>query len=172
MLKSSTQLKIHTFQPSDTEAVHHLFARGMMDFAAGFEEDIRAYVRHSLADDLADIPSHYLKEPGGHFWVAELDGQVVGMVGIQRRSDAEAELRRMSVASEARRQGIGWKLLEATETFCREQGYQRIRLTTVDLLQPAIAMYQKFGFQLVGEERYGQIVGKHFVKNLTNQEPG
>jgi putative acetyltransferase len=169
MRKSSTQLKIRTFQPSDTEAVHHLFARGMMDFAAGLEEDIRAYVQHSLSDDLADIPSHYLAQPGSHFWVAELDVRVVGIVGIQRRSDTEAELRRMSVAAEARRQGIGWKLLEIAETFCREQGYQRVRLTTVDLLQPAIAMYQKFGFQLVGEESYNQIVGKHFVKHLANR---
>ena len=137
-----------------------------MDFAGGFEEDMRAYIQASLADDLADIPSHYLTEPGGHFWVAVLNHRVVGMVGIQRHDDAEAELRRMSVAKESRRQGIGWKLLETAEAFCREHGYQRIRLTTVHLLQPAIAMYQQFGYQLVGEERYGKITGKHFVKHL------
>lgn len=161
--------KIRTVQPSDAEAVRHLFARGMMDFATGFEEDMRAYVQHSLADDLADIPFHYLTPPGSHFWVAELDGQVVGIVGIQRRSDAEAELRRMSVATQHRRQGVGWMLLETAEAFCRKQGYQRIRLTTVDLLQPAIALYQKFGFQLVGQEPYGKITGAHFVKRLTGE---
>ena len=161
-------LIIRTFQNSDAPAVHLLFARGMMDFACGFEQDVRAYIQHSLADDLADIPSHYLNEPGSHFWVAEQDGQLRGIVGIQRRDHAEAELRRMSVATESRRQGIGWKLLQTAEAFCREHGYQRIRLTTVDLLQPAIAMYQQFGYQLVGEEKYGQITGKHFVKQLAN----
>jgi len=40
------------------------------------------------------------------------------MVDIQKRSNEEAELRRMSVAGDARRQGIGWKLLETVEEFC------------------------------------------------------
>ena len=75
----------------------------------------------------------------------------------------------MSVASEARRQGIGQRLLETVEHFCREQGYQRITLTTVTQLQPAIAMYRKFGFQQVGEEIYGNMTVLHFSKNLVSR---
>ena len=169
MRRQPTPLKIRTFQPSDTAAVNRLFASGMMDFAQGFEETMRAYIQHSLNDDLADIPANYLALPGSHFWVAEEAGEVKGMVGLQRRDEAEAELRRMSVATDSRRRGIGWKLLETAEAFCRAQGYQRIRLTTVELLQPAIAMYQKFGYQPAGQERYSTILGKHFVKHLTGR---
>jgi GNAT superfamily N-acetyltransferase len=168
---------IRTFQPADAAAVRDLFSQGLLDFASdetygvydmGFEGPMREYIRHSLADDLADISASYLNEPGGHFWAAESEGQIKGMVGIQRRTDEEAELRRMSVASDSRRQGIGSRLLETAEAFCREQGYLRIRLTTVSLLQPAIALYRKHGYQQVGEERYGQITGLHFVKHLTS----
>ncbi len=88
------------------------------------------------------------------------------MVGIQGREEGEAELRRMSVARSARRQGMGWALLETTEAFCRAQGYRQIRLTTVTLLQPAIAMYRRFGYRLTGEEQFGVIRGQHFVKPL------
>lgn len=159
-------LKFRTFRTSDTDAVRRLFAQSLLDFAGGFEEGMQAYVNSSLADDLADIPFHYLREPGSHFWVAELGGQIQGMVGIQRISNDDAELRRMSVAAASRRQGIGRGLLQVSETFCRERGYRRIKLTTVNLLQPAIAMYRSYGYQLVGEEQYGQITGLHFVKHL------
>ena len=145
-------LNIRTFRPADAGAVRLLFAQSLIDFAGNAAQTVESYVESSLADDLADISIHYLRSPGDHFWVAEAEGQIKGMVGIQRRDEGEAELRRMSVARDARRQGIGWALLETTESFCREQGYQQIRLTTVTLLQPAIAMYTRFGYRLTGED--------------------
>ncbi len=159
-------LNIRTFQNSDIEAVHQLFARSLMDFAEGYQEGMKSYVDSSLADDLADIPLHYLSDPGSHFWVAEVAPEIKGMVGIQRISEDEAELRRMSVAAENRRQGVGRGLLRVSETFCREQGYRRVKLTTVNLLRPAIAMYRSYGYRLVGEEKYRQITGLHFIKHL------
>ncbi len=143
-----------------------------MDFAQGteLEEEIRSYIQRSLSDDLSDIPGHYLNAPCNNFWVAEADGEIKGMVGIQYRSDEEAELRRMSVASDTRRQGIGRRLLEIVETFCREQGYQRIRLTTATQLQPAIAMYQRCGYRLISAGQPGKIVIQHYVKDLDNPE--
>ena len=155
-----------TYRTQDSPAVRDLFAQGLTDFAAGYETQIERYIQHSLDDDLADIYGHYLASAANHFWVAELDGGIKGIVGVQRRSDEEAELRRMSVASDARRHGIGLGLLETVETFCREMGYRRIRLTTVTLLVAAIAMYQRFGFRLVGEESYGSISAQHYLKEL------
>ena len=161
-------LRIRTFRAADAEAVRRIFTQGQRDFAAGLEQAVEDYIRRSLANDLADIPLHYLSDPGSHFWVADVGGEVRGMVGVQRRDDQEAELRRMSVATDARRQGIGWKLLETVEAFCKEQGYQRIQLTTVTQLQPAISMYQKFGYRLTGEEPFGPMTVQQFVKLLAN----
>ena len=98
--------------------------------------------------------------------MADLSGQTKGMVGIQKRSDEEAELRRMSVAGDARRQGIGWKLLETVEEFCQEQGYSQIFLTTVSQLVPAITMYQKYGFEVTGLEIYGIMSVHSYLKKL------
>ena len=159
-------LTIRTYEPADHPAVCELFARSQRDFAQGLEEPVEAYIQRSLAADLADIPGHYLSHSGSHFWVADLDGQVKGMVAIEHHSDDEAELRRMSVATDARRQGIGTRLLDTTETFCRARGYQRIFLTTVTQLQPAIAMYRKAGYQWQKEEAYGHFTVYHFLKEL------
>ena len=164
-------LHIRAFQPQDADAVRRLFAAGQLDFARGtpLEEEVRRYVQRSLADDLADIPQHYQEQPGGNFWVALVNAEVKGMVGVQRRSPEEAELRRMSVAADTRRQGIGRRLLETVEAFCREQDYQRIILTTVSQLQPAIAMYESYGFRLTRQERYGSMVVHAYVKCLKGQ---
>ena len=161
-------LTIRTFHPADAAAVRQLFARGQLDFAQGtdLEGAVRTYIDRSLSEDLADIPSNYQNQSSNNFWVADLAGQVKGMVGIQQRSEAEAELRRMSVARDARRQGIGWKLLVTVEDFCREHGYSQIFLTTVSQLVPAISMYQKYGFQLTGLERYGAMSVQRYVKHL------
>lgn len=161
-------VNIRTFQTTDAAAVRQLFARGQLDFAAGFEEAVKAYIRRSLADDLADIPRHYLNESGSGFWVADIRGQVKGMVGVQRRSEEAAELRRMSVAADARRSGIGGMLLETVEAFCRARGYRRITLSTVTHLRPAIAMYRKFGYRLVDAESYGVMTVQYFVKHLAD----
>ena len=148
-----------------------------MDFAGGVEREIQRYVDHSLQDDLADIPGRYQSGPRSNFWVVEYSGPpaaVVGMVGVQpREREDEAELRRMSVSSTVRRQGIGRLLLETVESFCREHGYRRIFLSTVDILQPALAMYRRSGYVMVKEERYGDrpnrpIVVHHLVKELAD----
>lgn len=163
-------IKIRSFETQDSDSVRSLFSQGLMDFAQGSEREVGGYVQESLSDDLADINASYMDDPANHFWVADEDGVVKGMVGVQWRSDEEAELRRMSVASTARRQGVGLMLLETVEGFCRDRGHRRIILTTVTLLEPAIAMYRRFGFQLTGEESYGRISAQHFVKDLTKPD--
>ncbi len=159
-------LTVRTFRPEDVDRVHELFVRGQRDFAAGLEGEVEAYLRRSLEADLSDIDAHYLSDEGSHFWVAELDGRVVGMVGVQMLSSDEGELRRMSVASEARRKGIGRKLLETVVGFCEQAGYRRLTLSTVTQLQPAIALYLSAGFRLTRQESYGSMTVQFYVKNL------
>ena len=165
-------VKIRSFVPGDLARVHELFASGLLEFAGEIEDGVRRYIARALEDDLADIPAHYLSHPRGNFWVAELESLVVGIVGIQPTGEEdEAELRRMSVSSTVRRQGIGRRLLETTEDFCREKGYSRIGLSTVGILQPALAMYRRHGYTTEKEEPYGdpphQPVTVHYlVKEL------
>ena len=77
----------------------------------------------------------------------------------------------MSVSSQFRRYGAGRRLLETTENFCRSRGYDRIILSTVDFLKPALAMYHRNGYTLVKTEPYGvppndQVNIHYLVKEL------
>ena len=158
--------KIRSFEDADYDEVRALFERSLIEFSGNCETAMRSYVQSSLADDLFDIKQHYFNSPMSYFWVAEVDGRVKGMAGIQSTGDGSAELRRMSVDRDMRRLGIGSKLLSVAEAFCNELGHKSIRLTTVTLLVPAIALYENFGFALQNTESYGEITGLHYIKTL------
>uniref|UniRef100_A0A8C2RIH8 N-acetylaspartate synthetase n=1 Tax=Capra hircus TaxID=9925 RepID=A0A8C2RIH8_CAPHI len=56
---------------------------------------------------MADIEQYYMKPPGSCFWVAVLDGNVVGIVAARAHAaDNTVELLRMSVDSRFRGRGI------------------------------------------------------------------
>ena len=163
---------IREFVPQDLEQVQSLFANGLIESAGENAQGVRRYVCRALKDDMADIPNHYQAHPRGNFWVVEYLGALLGHVGIQPTvKEGEAELRRMSVSSTVRRQGVGRRLLEQTEDFCRSREYNRIILSTVDFLKPALAMYRNSGYTLVKIEPYGaspndQVNVHYFAKEL------
>ncbi len=169
VIGSSAVITIREFLPKDTPTIHRLFADGQWQFAAGVEAEIETYIEESLLDDLSNIEAHYRDQAGSNFWVAEVDGKVRGMFGLQRRSEKEGELRRLSVDIEYRRRGIAQILLETAEAYAREQGYTRLRLSTITPLKPAIALYEKFGYLRCGEDRYGKLTVLHFTKYLVSE---
>ena len=134
--------------------------------------DFAAYVERAVSEELGRIGEYYAD---GAFWVAEQDDAVVGMVGIERHSDAEAELRRMIVAREHRRRGIGRALLATAEAFCHESGYQSVVLSTSELQQPAMLLYESSGYRRIrstqSEETTHKMVGgltRHYYEKKLN----
>ena len=57
----------------------------------------------------------------------------------------------MYVVPAARRQGLGWRLLEELEAAARELGYARIRLDTGPRQPHAQAMYERAGYHPIDE---------------------
>ena len=84
--------------------------------------------------------------PGGAFLVIYADGKPVAGGGVKRDEDGVAEIKRMYVAPEARRQGLGRRLLEELEGKARELGYARIRLDTGARQPHAQALYERSGY--------------------------
>lgn len=110
------------------------------------------YVDHCLDTDMSDITKTYLSERGSCFWVAESEGQVVGMVGALPAEQPtlrkkQLQLFHMSVASECRGQGIAKALVRTLLQFARDQGYSEVVLATTMLQQSALGLYQSMGFQ-------------------------
>jgi ribosomal protein S18 acetylase RimI-like enzyme len=134
----SPSVKIRSFTSADLPACQTLYVEGLLG---------GKIAENDTALDLDDITTVYMK-PGNHFWVAESErGKVVGMVGVQHHETSTAEIRRLRVASDHRRRGIGSALVEAALGFCQENHYIKITLDTFMEREPAINLFRKFRFR-------------------------
>ena len=66
------------------------------------------------------------------------DGALIGRLSVARD------------AKDARRQGVGWALLEAAVDWARSAGVGKLELHVFPWNEPAIRLYEKFGFEREG----------------------
>lgn len=96
--------------------------------------------------------------------LAEVDGNAVGAVllytssttayGPAAHSIEHPIIRLLGVKRSARGQGVATALIEACIRFAQEAGAGYIYLHTSDLMQEAIALYEKLGFERVPEKEF------------------
>ncbi|XP_048827299.1 N-acetylaspartate synthetase isoform X1 [Brienomyrus brachyistius] len=121
---------------------------------------ILAYLDCVLHTDMADIEEYYIKPAGSSFWVAVLDGSVVGMVAAQgREEDNAVELRRMSVDSRFRGKGIAKALGRRVLEFAVHNNYSAVVLGTTAVKPAAHKLYESLGFRHAGESEEHTLPG-------------
>jgi ribosomal protein S18 acetylase RimI-like enzyme len=99
--------------------------------------------------DIEQLHEAYFSEAAqGGFWVATNDGDIAGMIGVQRLDDSVAEMRRLRVRPQFRRRGFATALMSHAIRFCRDRDYLKIVLDVRVERQPAIQLFEKFGFYL------------------------
>jgi GNAT superfamily N-acetyltransferase len=102
-------------------------------------------VEHRDARDLGD-PETYIIAPGGHIFMAELNGECVGTCALMREEEGVYELAKMTVSESVRGLGVGRALGEAVIAYARSIGARRVELLTNSSLVPAITLYRALGF--------------------------
>ncbi len=80
------------------------------------------------------------------------EGETVGCVFCTKKEETVAKLRLLLVEPWARGFGIGTRLVEECVGFARGVGYERITLSTDDVLTDARRIYERAGFRLADEE--------------------
>lgn len=118
------------------------------------QPDVHALIRQLDADrsalypgassQLADVAE--LTSPNVRVAVARRGGTSVGCGAVILGDDGEAEIKRMFVVAEARRQSIGRTILAALEDAAREAGARVIRLEMGRRQTEAIALYRSQGY--------------------------
>ena len=95
------------------------------------------------------------EERGRSVFVAERDGEWLGMVGtfVERDLPAIANVWGAWVDPRARGQGAGRRLVEAAVESVRADGLRRIELTVSDRAPAAAALYARLGFRRTGVTR-------------------
>lgn len=99
--------------------------------------------------DLLDIYASYIK-PGGNFFIATYQDQVIGTIGLLKISDSDFVIRKMFVKQEFR--GAPYKVAQQLIDFLLQSLQKnkcKIYLGTIDKYQAAIRFYSKNGFNLI-----------------------
>ena len=89
------------------------------------------------------------RHPDAAVFVAEDEEGVVGRLSVARdphpASRHVADLGLM-VAASARRRGVGWALLEQAVAWAKASGVRKLELHVFPHNEPAIRLYERFGF--------------------------
>ena len=114
-------LLVRSYQDTDQAAVARLYDAGLL---AG------QIAPNDSGADLDYIHEAYFEDPRHHLWIAEHEGQILGMIGVASDEEHTAEIRRLRVDSAYQSSGIAAVLLETAIAHCKHHGYLKIRLDT------------------------------------------
>ena len=154
------RIQVRLYQPADQPNIRALHDRTP---PAGSRQSTTP---QQWPSDLDHIQHAYLA-----FWVAveqsDCGERVVGIAGIEsagpdvpatvlRGRSGVARLKRMRVAPEQQRRGVGTRLTTAAIAWVREHGFSGLILETTPQQTAAICLYQSLGFAEVGRSTVGQ----------------
>ena len=131
-------------RPGDVGAVARLHG---LEYSEGYglDERFEAYVAQSVAGFALALP----RDPDtGRLWLAEDDAGLAGCIAITRESGAHGRLRWFLVASRARGQSLGKRLLDEALAYARSSGLETLELETFSDLTTAAHLYRAAGFVL------------------------
>ncbi len=134
-------VRIRPVEPRDLPAVRALVEQVLAEH--GFASQVGSVDR-----DLGEAGDRYGGARSG-FWVADLDGAVVGTVAIRPKEGRTCELKRLYLRPDQRGTGLGQRLYEHAEAFARAAGYERIWLDSSRRFARAHRLYRRNGFVLV-----------------------
>ncbi len=100
-------------------------------------------------DPGAEFDEHLTRVGSERIWVADRDGDVVGLTGLIVRND-EAELEPMIVSPDHRGQGIAGALVVRVVEAATDLGLASLSVRPVARNHDAIGFFWAAGFQLVG----------------------
>jgi putative acetyltransferase len=117
----------------------------------------RAYVQE-LNEDLCfqsfdseiDNPLYKYSAPVGALFIAYYNAIPVGCIALQPlHAIGDCEMKRLYVVPAYRKLGVGDALVKVLFHEAQSLGYTTMKLDTLERLQAALKLYQKFGFETV-----------------------
>ena len=133
---------IRTIEPGDDKPLATIIRDTLAEFKANKPGTV-------YFDETTDHLSDVFKTDGSIYFVAELDGEIMGGSGIYPTAnlpEGTCELVKLYLSSKARGKGLGKILLHKCIAAAKELGYKKIYLETMPELTIAIPMYEKLGF--------------------------
>ncbi|MFA7236976.1 MAG: GNAT family N-acetyltransferase [Phycisphaeraceae bacterium] len=145
-------LVIRYYRYDDHPHVERLYTEGLL---------VGQIPDNDTGADIENIFEAYFSTDRTKFWVAELNGKIVGMIGVAEDEPNIAEIRRLRVQPDLQATEIGDKLMETALYHCRHHGYLKVRLDTRLERGRATELFEKFAFQ---HHRTRDVPGKELLE--------
>jgi ribosomal protein S18 acetylase RimI-like enzyme len=124
--------------PELVSIAHALFR----EYAEAIGTDL-AY--QGFAAELASLPEPYAP-PDGALFIAHVDGELAGCVGLRPLGGGIGEMKRLYVRPAYRSVGLGKHMVDAVIRSARQAGHRELRLDTLPSMASAQALYRRVGF--------------------------
>jgi putative acetyltransferase len=132
-----------TLTPLTTPADYDLFKDLLLEYAG---RDLDDAGNSSIWSDIAQLPGRYAQPAGGGLLV-RVNGNLAGCGAFTASAQPGlAEIKRLYVRAEFRRQGLARALTEALVQQLRQLGYQSAAICTWAHNTQALALYRQLGF--------------------------
>ncbi|MDI3322103.1 GNAT family N-acetyltransferase [Pinibacter soli] len=136
-------IEIRRIRPEDNKALAVIVRNALAEFGANKPGTV-------FFDPTTDNLFELFQQPGGVYFVALINNEVVGGAGIfptEGLPSDTCELVKMYLSSAVRGRGLGKFLIDKCMAHAIEEGYSRMYLETLPELRKAVLVYEKFGFQ-------------------------
>lgn len=126
----------------------------------------------NAAADMPELltPATSYADVGGIFWVVEADGDVIGTVAMKPVRPKTAELQKLYVRRDFRKNGLGSLLCDLVEREARANGALAVELWSDVKLLEAHRRYERLGYIRSGEVRrladYSRTTQYYYYKEL------
>jgi putative acetyltransferase len=134
---------IRNIQPSDNPFLAKIVKDTLAEFGANHPNTV-------YYDPTTDALYELFQKEGAAYYVAELNGEIIGGGGIYPTDALPAgtcELVKMYLLPQARGLGLGRTLIEKSLEFAQQAGYKQVYLESMPELKQALTIYARFGFE-------------------------
>lgn len=116
------------------------------------KEHLEGMARHSPPQNIHALDLDELRAPDVTFWTAWDNGELLGCGALKELNASHGEIKSMRTARAHLRQGVAATMLQHLVDECRRRSYLRLSLETGSgaAFDPAISLYEKFGFEHCG----------------------
>ncbi|MDH7478777.1 MAG: GNAT family N-acetyltransferase [Syntrophomonadaceae bacterium] len=133
------------YQRADTQYHLECFRRLVIEYAREMGFDLE---QPKLKQELAGLPGEYAP-PRGCLLLAMAGERAVGCIALRKLGEVTAEIRRLYIDREFRRQGIARGLTTKVVEEAHRIGCRQVRLITLPQMENAISLYRNLGFRFI-----------------------
>jgi GNAT superfamily N-acetyltransferase len=135
----ATQIVVRRAELDDAQAIAEVLHQSFLEFKPLYTDGGFAATALSAEQVISRMQE-------GPVWVALHEDALLGTVAAVVK-DESVYIRGMAVLPRARGTGVGAQLLREIETWTRQEGYNRLFLSTTPFLDSAIRLYERVGFR-------------------------